>query len=481
MQIKKSLLTIAVASSLVACGGSGSSSNSPDPEVGTTEAVTSDNLSQVVNIQGATPVSYDTSNLSLQSSDDISSVSQVVVTANSSFSLDLSVPEIAGKSVAGYLIEFPDGSQQFVHVDAESSSIASVRSLSANAEKYYEKSRTEAKVNKTMATSYQITAEAPVEGGTTVVISGWSSEDYALDTSLPDLTIRILPLLVNDTVGNIADLTFEQIQAADGFEMTMVQELALAVEAVATSAVQISLTWNTETDLDLYVLEPGYSYLGDEEEGQVIAYFNAISPTSLGWLDRDNTEAYGPENITFNYRMPEGEYKVAVNYFSGSVKTDYTLTVTVAGNSPKIYNGTFAADSSNSGDISDEYGTDILHTITVDSSLNVKLQTPVPLSQYVGVWQLPEESSVQGFLEVEAGLISFYMLDSSDECYNEREVAIDFFPTGFKVDGHLMVSDAFLNDWEDNDYTYAYHALTKVSDTMIENCVDYSYGSEVIE
>ena len=475
MSFNKSLIAIAIASSLAACGGSGGSSKSSGVSAEPV-TVTADNLSQIVSLDGATVVSYDTSALALADSSSIASVTEVIVAANSSFSLDLSVPEVAGKSVAGYLIEFPDGSQQFVHVGADTSSAASAQSVSNGIVKSYQLPTAKTKGKKMMAANYQIAAAEVVEGETTVVISGWNSENFTLDSSLSDLYLRIMPLMVNETVANIAELTFEQIMAADGFEITMVQELALAVEAVATSTIQISLTWNTETDLDVYVLEPGFVYdesleeADSTEDSYVISYYNSISTSSLGWLDRDNTEAYGPENITFNYQMPEGNYRVAVNYYSGSVETDYSLTVTVAGSSPVTYTGTFAADSSNYGDISDDAGTDILHTITVNSSLNSKLQTPVLLSQYAGTWQLPEESSVQGYMVIAAGSMAFYQLDSLGNCYANGSIAIDYFPTGFKVDGDLKVSDAFLNDWDDNDYTYAYRTLTKVSDTAVESC-----------
>src|SRR5690606_33511655 len=106
--------------------------------------------------------------------------------------------------------------------------------------------------------------------------------------------------------------TFAELQAADGFEIGLVQELALAVEAVATSPVQISLTWDTQpyTDIDLYVLEPGYTYRFSDidYESEVIAYFNRISAASLGWLDRDNIRGIGPENITYGYDVPAGTY-----------------------------------------------------------------------------------------------------------------------------------------------------------------------------
>lgn len=488
MSFNKSLLAIAVVSALTACGGGSSSS---DSDGGNKEpvAVTTENLSDVITIQGATPVSFDTSALNLASTAGIASVDEVVVAANTSFSMKLSVPAVDGKSVAGYLIELPDGSKQFVRVGNSSAMVSAQSSMALQSRSTKKTDSVKRKAN--IAPVALMASAAETEGETTVVISGWNSSEFELDESLSDLVIRILPLFVNESVADVANLTFEQITSADGFEISMVQELALAVEAVATSTIQLSLTWDTQTDLDLYVLEPGYSYQDLDDDGipsdpKVIAYYNFVSTSSLGWLDRDNTVAYGPENITFNYRMPEGDYQVAVNYFSGNEETNYTLTIAVAGEDTVTYTGVFAEDAANEGNIADNDGTDIRHVIKVTPSLNSQLSAPVPLSQYAGVWQLPEEASVQGYVKISADEMAFYSIEG-DSCTSYAPLSVSNLPTGFKVDGDLMVSDAFFNDWEDNNYTYTYRTLLKVSDSATDNCLasdeydDEEYAVEVVQ
>lgn len=470
MKYNKHLLAAVVASSLIACGGGSSSSSvkTPDPVV-----VTESNISQAINIAGAEPVQTDIPET--LSSTSVASVDQIIVSANSSFTLDLSVPQAdipSGKMVAGYLLELPDGTQQFVHASAAAVvANASAAQVTKNVAVSGLQSKNSQSYWQSAPAIISAAAAAQTTTGTTsVVVSGWSSVDFRLDQSIANLTVRILPLFVNETIKDISGLTYEQVKNLDGFDITLVQELMLAVEAVATSTIQISLTWNTKTDVDLYVLEPGFSYSGAEDETNLVSYFHSMSPTSLGWLDRDNTEAYGPENITFNYQMPVGEYKIAVNYFDGSVATDYTVTVVIGDADPVVLKGTFAADSSNSGNLQDDAGTDVVYTFTVDNALNSKLSPKVPLNQYLGVWQLPEESSVQGYMKVTTDGIAFFYSDATGGCYSGGELPINYFPTGFRVNGGLQVSDAFFNDWEGNDFSYAYQTLMKVDAGVISSC-----------
>jgi len=86
--------------------------------------------------------------------------------------------------------------------------------------------------------------------------------------------------------------------------------------------VQVTLTWDTATDQDLWVTDP---------EGEVIYYGNSTSDTG-GELDRDDVDGYGPENVFWESgTAPTGEYKVEVDYFSGSPVTNYTVLVQAFG------------------------------------------------------------------------------------------------------------------------------------------------------
>jgi len=82
--------------------------------------------------------------------------------------------------------------------------------------------------------------------------------------------------------------------------------------------VQVTLTWDTATDQDLWVTDP---------EGELIYWGNPNSETG-GELDRDDIEGYGPENVFWESgTAPIGEYKVEVNYYDGSPVTNYTVLI----------------------------------------------------------------------------------------------------------------------------------------------------------
>ena len=87
---------------------------------------------------------------------------------------------------------------------------------------------------------------------------------------------------------------------------------------LGTGAVQVSLSWNTSSDQDLYVTDPN---------GEIISYTNTSS-SSGGQLDRDDTNGYGPENIYWLDDAPDGTYNVKVNDYSGtSFQNEVYLTV----------------------------------------------------------------------------------------------------------------------------------------------------------
>lgn len=90
-----------------------------------------------------------------------------------------------------------------------------------------------------------------------------------------------------------------------------------------TGVLHFALSWNTSrTDIDLHVTDPS---------GQTI-YYGSPSSSTGGYLDRDDTDGFGPENIYWTNNIPEGVYRVSVNYFgcedeSSCPPTSYTITI----------------------------------------------------------------------------------------------------------------------------------------------------------
>lgn len=87
----------------------------------------------------------------------------------------------------------------------------------------------------------------------------------------------------------------------------------------SNGVLHFALSWNTATDIDLYVTDP---------QGETIYYSNSSS-ASGGYLDRDDTDGYGPENIFWRDNIPDGAYSVSVDYYgpSSGPPTNYTVSV----------------------------------------------------------------------------------------------------------------------------------------------------------
>lgn len=110
---------------------------------------------------------------------------------------------------------------------------------------------------------------------------------------------------------------------------------SIAVLRLGTGALQISLSWNTPTDQDLYVTDPN---------GEII-YFSSPSSSTGGALDRDDTDGFGPENIFWEDDAPDGTYSVRVNDFDRT-QSPNEIFITISGpNTNRRFTGTTQAGS----------------------------------------------------------------------------------------------------------------------------------------
>ncbi|ASP40133.1 hypothetical protein CHH28_16265 [Bacterioplanes sanyensis] len=452
MHAYKTLLAAAISSALlVACGSDSSSDSDKDEVASQVEVLTTSNLDRAVTMPDAQNVDVAAATIPADLPElAITGSERAIVTANSRNRIALSVPEYAipaGKKVGGYLVEFGDSSQYFVaagqHVETQTMAAPTVTRK--------EGQFTSPNKQMPVAQAMQIIPTVAV-AETQVQVAGWSTTEFDLPSSIPDLAIRIYPLLVNDTVVEVSGI--EDIDLINPDNWLGLQTLELLVEAVATSPVQVSLTWNSEVDLDLWVVEPG---------GEKIYFADQISEESLGWLDYDNVRGYGPENITYAFQVPAGDYKIVVDYFSGSARTDYDVVVAVGGN-VTTYSGSFAADA----DSSDEPTQDV---VTISSSdMNPLLAEPIALNQWQGVWSAGEGgATVFDITEDSLRLIEV------DTCSRFNVRTNGYFPTGFRiVNGQLQVSNAFVNATINSssgtgvDFTYQYVDLEQSS--ISEQC-----------
>lgn len=115
--------------------------------------------------------------------------------------------------------------------------------------------------------------------------------------------------------GSVVDVTNRVITEAGNLI-----DLVKGVLVGSGGSVQVTLTWDSVCDLDLWVTDP---------YGETI-YWNNPSSASGGQLDYDNTYGYGPENIFWPPNAaPNGTYEVRVNYYSGTGTAQYSVLVII--------------------------------------------------------------------------------------------------------------------------------------------------------
>lgn len=125
--------------------------------------------------------------------------------------------------------------------------------------------------------------------------------------------------------------------------------MPIGVTTVGTGDIQVSISWDVLSDLDLHVIDPS---------GQHIYFANQSSSTG-GNLDLDSNpgcqiDGINNENITWpTGRAPRGAYKVYVNLFAscGRSLTTYSVTVTRRGAPPQVFFGTVSSASANTGSL----------------------------------------------------------------------------------------------------------------------------------
>ena len=114
-------------------------------------------------------------------------------------------------------------------------------------------------------------------------------------------------------------------------------EISAALGALQSGfgQVKVTLTWTSNADLDLWVTEPN---------GNRIYYANPSSSTG-GFLDFDDLDGPGPENIFWEENAPTGNYVVQVHNFSsnGAASSSYTVQTEING-IVSAYNGTISME-----------------------------------------------------------------------------------------------------------------------------------------
>jgi len=173
-----------------------------------------------------------------------------------------------------------------------------------------------------------------------------SGVDGFFDISLPEAVASLDLLITMSQIISASDFAFlYAIGSADS--IGAYQEVGTTVVSVGTGDVQVSVSWDADSDVDLHVIDPA----GDE------VYYGATVIASGGELDLDSNAAciidgVNNENITWA-AAAEGTYTVRLDYYLGCDvdETSYVVTVQRVDHDAETFSGTFdgAGDGGGSG------------------------------------------------------------------------------------------------------------------------------------
>lgn len=154
-------------------------------------------------------------------------------------------------------------------------------------------------------------------------------------------------------------LDFDIVFAAAGADGVYGPYSSLAVSLIEAAGgdIQVSVTWDTDADVDLHVVEPGGAEI----------YYGSPTSASGGELDIDANAACSTSSLTQENvgwapgSAPAGTYIVRVDYWDacGAVQTDYIVTVSLRpgvpsvpglpGSGVSVFTGTFTGPGDQGG------------------------------------------------------------------------------------------------------------------------------------
>lgn len=190
-------------------------------------------------------------------------------------------------------------------------------------------------------TGVRVTADVPFDR-----VFAWvdgRAGHYRVDLDAPHESVELVLVYGHDLSDAQYDFRFAVGNGAGAGDS---QGHPMSVISVGTGDVQVSVSWDVPSDVDLYVVDP---------DGEEIFYGNRSSSNG-GELDLDSNAACSGsdarnENITWSEgTAPRGEYTVRLNYWAGcgQARTNWVVTVRVDGRPAESFTGYFAG-SGNGG------------------------------------------------------------------------------------------------------------------------------------
>jgi hypothetical protein len=167
---------------------------------------------------------------------------------------------------------------------------------------------------------------------------------YEIELSGPTDTAELLVSVAQSLPGTAFVFYYAAVNAG-GTQGTPARQPVTAIP-VGTGEVQVSVSWDAPSDVDLHVIDAS----GDE------IYYDEPESASGGKLDLDSNaecelDNKNSENITFT-DAPPGNYKVRVDHWDkcDATKTNYVVTVRVNGQPARTFHGEFTDDGDHGED-----------------------------------------------------------------------------------------------------------------------------------
>lgn len=160
-------------------------------------------------------------------------------------------------------------------------------------------------------------------------IKGASSfYDIPLEVTATEGTISI-PVTFSTKLGEGKMTVIAELMNANG-QLSSLDTTFVKMERLGTGKIQISLSWENNSDQDLHITTPS---------GALIYYQNPEADG--GQLDRDDQDGFGPENVFWLEDAPDGTYLIEVNnYLSSHAENPFVVSFNGLGSSRQFYGTT---------------------------------------------------------------------------------------------------------------------------------------------
>ncbi len=206
--------------------------------------------------------------------------------------------------------------------------------------------------------------------------------DKYYEMTVASATILLNPIFVTTVTKN--EIILKIAVADNAGNVSTTYNVTLTRIVVGAGRLQVSLTFDKDTDLDLYLVEPN---------GEVIYYGNGTSANG-GMLDLDSNpgcyiDGVNNENITYDDQatIEAGTYTVRVNNYSDCVGQQVNYTVVARYNGVELpvvgntnpYSGSFAAGTDTGG--GETAGT-VIYTFNIASTVPGTRTLPVSVGSY---------------------------------------------------------------------------------------------------